>query len=141
MSTTDVSPANIADLTTEQLRSLVEEHGDDPETRAALEALIETKTELEAKEAEATARRTRKGKPRGLKNDEPTGRAITASETFMADPERVAVWDEAVRRATQPDGKVILSPKMIQLGVGAYYHRRSRDKREQQQADQGASTE
>lgn len=116
------------DLSIAQLEELIEEQDDDG-TRGVLSELLQRRRDLENLVQQQEASRPRRKSRGGIRTTEPKGRALDAAQAFANDPERMQVWQEAVSEATDDDGNVQLTGRIIQLAIGAYYAQRREEKR------------
>lgn len=116
------------DLSIAQLEELIEEQDDDS-TRQVLSELLQRRRDLENLVQQQEASRPRRKSRGGIRTTEPKGRALDAAQAFANDPERMQVWQEAVGEATDDDGNVQLTGRIIQLAIGAYYAQRREEKR------------
>lgn len=117
----------LTDLSIAQLEELIEEQ-EDEHTRTVLTELLQRRRDLESLVQQQEAERPRKRRG-GIRTTSPKGRALDAARSFASDPDRVQVWQEAVQEATDDDGNVQLSGRIIQLAIGAYYAQRREEKR------------
>jgi len=130
----------LTDLSIAQLEELIEEQKDE-HTRMVLTELLQRRRDLESLVQQQEAERPRRKRRGGIRTTSPKGRALDAAKSFSSDPDRVQVWQEAVQEATDDDGNVQLSGRIIQLAIGAYYAQRREEKRLNEAAQTTEQTE
>lgn len=137
---TGASADDLASLNTDQLDALLEQHKDDPNTVAALQAVIDERKKIEAQiKAQGTKSKAPKEPAKSRKGSRnPKGRQVTAAKSFNADPanlerlKRVLEGDPNHDPPIPPvinkdaDGKVtyVMTEWFIQLGISGYYDER-----------------
>jgi hypothetical protein len=128
-------PSDINALSLEQLEELLDELADSDPLRIVVTSVLEQRRRKEHRKQNRTTTTTsggsgttRTAKGRKLRAGEPGDRAIRAAATFNAEPVKVEVWRAALAEATDPaTGEVTLTPRIVQLGINAYFAQRKID--------------
>jgi hypothetical protein len=126
MTTGDELRGRCRGLSIEQLEELIEEQESD-EMREVLVDVLQQRRDRQTGEAPAPARKKR-GRT-ALRAEQPRDIATNSADLFMQDEERAAAWREALVEATDENGNVALTGRIVQLAVGAYYAERRAQKR------------
>jgi hypothetical protein len=133
---TGVDASDLGALNTEQLEQLIKDHEDDPNTQAALQAVIDERKKLEEKIKETSGKaKAPKGPAKSRKGTRaPKGRQVVAAQSFNADPanlERLKKvldgdpdHDPPIPPVIQADGSYQMTAWLIQLGISGYYDER-----------------
>lgn len=116
--------SHVAGLSIDQLKQLAEEQTDE-NAKNALQAVIQQREAVEAKLAEAEAKKPKAKSRKGTRA--PQGRQINAAANFNKVPDNVTRLNAVLEAAKQSDGTYLMTPEMIQLGISAYYEERRRE--------------
>lgn len=133
-------PADLSALSATQLEDLVSDYPEGDPLRVVLAEVLAQRRKAEASAAKKTSggqptpkgqapgTPTRTSKGRKLRAGEPGDRAMAAADTFNSEPAKVAVWREALSEATDPaTGEIMLTGRIVQLGINAYFAQRKID--------------
>jgi len=116
----------VAGLSVEQLKQLADEQTDE-NAKAALQAVIDQREKVEGQLADAKAKEKPKASRKGTRD--PKGRQIAAAKAFNDSAENLARLASVLAEAKQDDGTYVMTPKLIQLGISAYYEERRREEK------------
>jgi hypothetical protein len=125
--------AAMLNLSIAQIEDLVAEQ-DDEAQRMVLQHFLQRRQDIEQAIVDAVHEVAEPLKKRtgGIRTSEPGELASGAAALFMEDDGKVSVWQEAVAEATDESGSVVLTGRIVQLAIGAYYaERRAARKRSQ----------
>jgi hypothetical protein len=117
---------HVAGLSVEQLKQLADEQTDE-NAKAALQAVIDQREKVEGQLADAKAKEKPKTSRKGTRD--PKGRQIAAAKAFNDSAENLARLASVLAEAKQDDGTYVMTPKLIQLGISAYYEERRREEK------------
>lgn len=126
-------------LSTGQLEELLDEFEDEDQRQVVADLLQQRQDHISAPVAEAAP--TKKRGRSGLRADQPKEVSNNAADLFMQDADRAATWNEALTEATDADGNVLMTGRIVQLAVGAYYAERRAKRRAQVKEAAPISTE
>ena len=124
-------------LSNDQLDELIL-NAESEDQRTALIAVRDQRADLE-RQIESLKQQQNSGSKR-LRAKAPTQRAVDAAATFMSDAERVIAWNDAIAEARQADGSVIVTGRIVQLTIGAYFAQRNLDTKGKVEAQAAAPT-
>ena len=112
-------------LSIAQIEDLIAEQ-DDEAQRMVLEHFLQRRQDIEQAIVDAVHEVAEPLKKRtgGIRTSEPGELASGAAELFMEDDGKVSVWQEAIAEATDESGNVVLTGRIVQLAIGAYYAER-----------------